>query len=214
VSAPKTILFDFDGTLADSFVIAVGIFNQLSSEFGYRPVQDAEIPAARKMGARQVMQEFGIRATVMPALAQRGLRLLHERIADIKPFAGIPEVLSELKSQGHRLGILTSNSKDNVTAFLKRHDLEIFEFICSSSRLFGKAREIRRLLKEKKISPQEVIFIGDECRDIEAGHKAGIQMIAVTWGYNTPEALAALRPALLVDHPEEIPVRVSRWESL
>jgi len=214
VSAPKTILFDFDGTLADSFAIAVGIFNQLSGEFGYRPVREEEIPAARKMGARQVMQEFGIRATVMPALAQRGLRLLHARIQDIEPFAGIPEILAELKSQGHRLGILTSNSKDNVTAFLQRHDLEIFEFICSSSRLFGKAREIRRLLKEHKISPQDVVFIGDECRDIEAGHKAGIQMIAVTWGYNTPEALAALRPALMVDHPEEIPAQIRGWDSL
>jgi phosphoglycolate phosphatase len=122
----------------------------------------------------------------------------------VQPFAGIPEMLRLLKQEGFILGILTSNSEENVNLFLQRHNLELFDFVRSSSRLFGKAREIRGILKKGRWAKEEVIFIGDECRDIEASHKAGVRVAAVSWGFNTPEALLALQPAALLHEPQEI----------
>jgi phosphoglycolate phosphatase len=201
----KVLLFDFDGTLADTLKPAHAIFNQLAGEFGFRSMPEAELPEARQMSARQIMKAYGISMKMVPRVAARGLSLLKENMESIQPFPGIMETLFTLKEQGFILGILTSNSEANVRIFLQKHELEIFDFVRSSSRLFGKAREIRQILKKGRWQPEDVIFLGDECRDIEAGHEAGLRVVAVTWGYNAPKALAALKPMALIDAPHSIP---------
>lgn len=200
----QVLIFDFDGTLADTFGVGLGIFNQLSAEFGFRPIQEHEIPAARKMTARQLIPAYGISLRKVPQIASRGLKLLHARMGEVEPFAGIPDALRKLKARGFTLGILTSNSEDNVRLFLERHQLELFDFVCTSSRLFGKAREIRRLLKKFRWQKDRVVLFGDECRDIEAARETGLPIVAVTWGFNTPEALRALSPAALLEEPGQL----------
>ena len=204
MQSPKVLLFDFDGTIADTLTVSVGIFNAMSEEFSYRPIPEEEIPAARKMGVREIIATYGISLLSVPKIAHRGLKLLHARMDDINPFVGIPEVLHQLKARGYILGILTSNSEENVSLFLRRHQLEIFDFISSSSRLLGKARVIRQILKKNRWSKKEVIFLGDECRDIEAAHKTGIGMVAVPWGFNSRDALCAFHPEQIVETPAEI----------
>jgi phosphoglycolate phosphatase len=201
----KVLLFDFDGTLADTLKPAHAIFNQLALEFGFRSMPAADLPAARKMSARQIMKAYGISMKMVPRVAARGLALLKENMESIQPFPGIIDSLFTLKEQGFILGILTSNSEANVRIFLQKHDLEIFDFVRSSSRLFGKAREIRHILKKGRWKPDDVVLFGDECRDIEAGHEAGLRVVAVTWGYNSTEALAALKPMALIDAAQSIP---------
>lgn len=202
--SPGVYIFDFDGTLADTFAVAVTIFNQLSTEFGFRPVRDEELEATRKMSAKEVMVAHGISKTALPRIAARGLSMLHRRMGEVLPFEGIPGILHTLRERGHRLGILTSNSAENVQLFLDRNDLAIFDFVQPSSRLFGKARELRSLLKRNRWKPSEVLFVGDECRDIEAAHKVRIPVVGVTWGFNTPDALSALKPLALLNRPAEL----------
>ncbi len=203
-SQSKVLIFDFDGTLADTFEVGLGIFNQLSEEFGFRPIVEAEIPAARKMTARELIEAYGISHRKVPQIAARGLKLLHGRMGEVRPFAAIPEVLQTLRSRGYVLGILTSNSEENVRLFLQRSGLEIFQFVRTSSRLFGKAREIRHLLRKYRWAKQEVVLFGDECRDIEAARKSGLPIVAVSWGFNSPEALAKLQPEALISQPAEL----------
>jgi phosphoglycolate phosphatase len=200
----SVLVFDFDGTLADTFGVGLGIFNQLSAEFGFRPIMDEEIPAARKMSARELIDAYGISHRKVPQIAARGLKLLHARMGQVQPFAEIPEVLRTLKTRGYILGILTSNSEDNVRLFLDRHELTMFDFVRTSSRLFGKAREIRHLFREHRWPKETVALLGDECRDIEAAQKAQLPIVAVSWGFNSQEALAAQSPAALVHHPQEL----------
>ena len=122
----------------------------------------------------------------------------------VDPISGIPETLATLHGRGERLAILTSNSEANVEAFLTRHNLPYFEFVSCSSKLFGKGREIRRILRKEKLTPGEILYIGDETRDIEAAKETGLRMAAVTWGYNSEEALQALNPHHLVSLPGEL----------
>lgn len=198
------LIFDFDGTLADTFEVGVKIFNNLSTEFGFRPITEADLPTARKMTARQLIAEYGISQRRVPQIAARGLKLLHARMHEVNPFTGISDVLHELQKRGYILGILTSNSEENVRLFLQRHNLDIFQFVRTSSRLFGKAREVRHLLRKHKWNSTEVAFLGDECRDIEAAQKVGLPMVAVSWGFNSPEALTALTPHALIHQPEDL----------
>lgn len=197
-------LFDFDGTVADTRTVAHGILNDMSREFGFKELPEEEVELARNMSIRQFIRHLGIKNWRVPMIAKRGLQLLHERIDRIDPIAGMPEVLAALYDRGNRIGILTSNSEANVSAFLHRHDLPYFKFIRTSSKLFGKAREMKKILKQEKVLPSGVLYIGDETRDIEAAKETGLRMAAVTWGYNSPEALAAMRPDHLITSPGEI----------
>lgn len=115
------------------------------------------------------------------------------------------EALIDLKNAGHHLGIITSNSKDNVTEFLKVNELDnLFEFIYSGITIFGKTTIINNVLRQKQLKLEEVIYVGDETRDIEASKKSNIKVIAVTWGFNSPEVLAKQKPNYLIHHPSEL----------
>jgi phosphoglycolate phosphatase len=110
-----------------------------------------------------------------------------------------------LNNNGYRLGIITSNSQENVTDFLRVNDLDnLFDFVYSGVTIFGKTTIINNVLKQKQIKPQEVIYVGDETRDIEASKKANIKVIAVTWGFNSQEVLAKQNPDFLIQEPYEL----------
>ena len=198
------ILFDFDGTLANTRTIGHTILNDMAREFNFRELPEAQLEEARGMNTREFIRHLGINKWKVPSIARRGLQLLHERIHQVEPISGIPETLATLHARGERMAILTSNSEDNVEIFLSRHHLPYFEFVSCSSKLFGKGREIRRILRKVKLAPSEVLYIGDETRDIEAAKETGLRMAAVTWGYNSKEALHALEPDHLISTPCEL----------
>jgi phosphoglycolate phosphatase len=200
----KVLLFDFDGTIADTRKIAHGILNDMSKEFGFRELPEEHLENARDMGTKEFIRHLGISKWRIPSIAHRGLELLHERMDLVNPIPGIPEVLATLHDRGHRIGILTSNSAANVDAFLKRHDLPYFYFVRTSSKLFGKAREMKKIIRAEGVVPDEILYVGDETRDIEAAKECGLRMAAVTWGYNSAGALASLNPEHLLKSPSEL----------
>jgi phosphoglycolate phosphatase-like HAD superfamily hydrolase len=63
---------------------------------------------------------------------------------------------------------------------------------------------INAVLKEHKLGCDEVIYVGDETRDIHAAQKSNILMISVGWGFNSPTILAKHKPDFLVYHPIEL----------
>lgn len=198
------MIFDFDGTIADTLWQGLEILNAMAPEFGFRPLAKDDLPKARDMTTRQLMKFLGIPNRKLPTIGHRGVKELRSRIAEVQPLAGMPEVLRALHARGMRLGIVTSNSEENVGIFLRNHDLEIFEFVRSSSRLLGKAREIRQAMKKHGFSVENTLYVGDETRDIEACKRAGLHCAAVTWGYNSGRVLGAQAPMALLDQPAEL----------
>lgn len=201
---PRLLLFDFDGTIADTFDAAFEILNTLATEFGFRPLAAEDLAKARDMRTRQVMKFLRIPMSKMTGIARRGSEEIHARMPGIEPLPGMPELLRALRAEGYELGIVTSNSEVNVNLFLEKHDLALFSFIRSSSKLLGKARELRAVVKGHKIPLSEILFIGDETRDIEAAQKVGMPMAAVSWGYNSRRSLEEMKPDFLFDSAEEL----------
>ncbi len=204
LGAVRVLVFDFDGTIADTFWQGLEILNKMAPEFGFRPLTEADLPKARDMTTRQLMRFLGIPSRKLPTIGRRGVKELRARIGEVQPLSGMPEVLRALHARGLRLGIVTSNSEENVGIFLRNHDLEIFDFVRSSSRLLGKAREIRQAMKQQGFGVAETLYVGDETRDIEACKRAGLHCVAVTWGYNSGKVLGAQSPHAMVDRPEEL----------
>ena len=213
LSRPKLLLFDFDGTVADTFQCGLEILNTLSKEFRYRPLAEADVPHARDMRTGELIRFLGIPHTRMPKISQRGKEELNLRMDTIQPFDGMVELIRSLHAEGFRLGILTSNSEENVAVFLKKFGIELFDFVFTSSKLTGKGRVIRKILKANKLKPKQVILVGDEVRDIEAAQETGIHMAAVTWGYNSRKAISSLNPDYVVESPGELRALVCRFES-
>jgi phosphoglycolate phosphatase len=113
-------------------------------------------------------------------------------------------LLYSLKSN-YKIGIVSSNSKDIIIDTLKKDNIEnLFEFVYSESSLFGKHLVLKKMCKKHNINPLDVIYVGDEDRDIIAAKKAGIKNIAVTWGFNSKEKLSRENPDYLVDSPMQI----------
>jgi len=202
--APRLVIFDFDGTIGDTLMAGYEILNTLADRFGFRRLEESDLARARAMRTLELLAFLGLPARKLPKVARAGTDLLAARIRSIQPFPGLPELLTELRRRGYRLGIITSNSEKNVRAFLDQHGLDHFDFVRSSSKLLGKAREIRAVRKSGGYKRHHVLFVGDETRDIEACKKAGVRIAAVTWGYNTPQALLALAPDFLAPTPDDI----------
>jgi len=200
----KVIIFDFDGTLADTIDILLNITNRLSSELGFKSATKEELAQLSNLTSWQILRYSGISIFKFPLLIRKLKAELRSEIPTIQLFAGIKEVLLELTKLGFQLGIITSNSRENVLALLEINGLQgTFTFIYSGS-TFGKHKVINKWLKKEQINPEEVIYVGDETRDIDAARKTGIKIIAVTWGFNSKSALAAQNPDFLIERPQEL----------
>ena len=201
---PKLLIFDFDGTIADTLDAGVTILNKLAVEFGFRPLHPKDLERVRDMRTRQLMKFLGIPARKMSRIARRGSEELYACIHSIQPLPGMPEALRELQTLGFALGIITSNTEVNVQIFLRSHGLELFDFVRCSSKLLGKARMIRSVIRRQHVRAADILFVGDETRDIEAAKKAGIRIAAVTWGYNSRRSLEAMKPDFVFESPKEL----------
>jgi HAD superfamily hydrolase (TIGR01509 family) len=201
----KVLIFDFDGTIADSFDTVLGIANRLADEFGYSPTSPETAEHLKDLSSREIIRQSQVAFWQIPFLLKRLRSELRHEIRHLHLIPGMQAALQELHQQGHHLGIVTSNSQENVAAFLEIHGLSaLFDFIGSGLTVFGKARVIRATLRHYQIDPATVIYVGDETRDIEAARKIGVPAIAVSWGYNSSQALASHHPDVLVHQPAEL----------
>ncbi|WP_041596398.1 HAD-IA family hydrolase [Halothece sp. PCC 7418] len=199
------IIFDFDGTIADTKEAVIAIINRLAPEFGFSPLSESEIARYENLTTREILKQSRVSWWKLPFLIQRVKQELKQEIPNIQPISGIEETLEALKSHQFQLGIITSNSEENAIQFLRQHGLlHYFNFVESSFHLLGKHKVIQRLLRQKKFSSQVAIYVGDETRDIEAARKSGVRMIAVSWGYNSATALHSCQPDLLIHNPSEL----------
>lgn len=197
------LVWDFDGTLADTLGVSLRLFNELAARHGFRPVTDLE--GARHLGTIAFLRAHGIPLLKLPLLMREFLAMQRREIASVRLFPGIAETVAVLRQRGCRLGVLSSNARDNILACLEGHGAAgAFEFVVGYTRLLGKGRALRRLLREQKAEPARVLYVGDELRDIEAAREAGADVAAVTWGLHAGEFLAKHGPTYLVTRPAEV----------
>lgn len=201
----KVIIFDFDGTIADSFEAVWKISNKLAAEFGYPVTQADDINPLKNLSSKEIIKLSKLSPLKIPFLVRRLRQELSHEIPHLQTFPGMALVLRSLHQQGDRLGIVTSNSRENVIAFLAAQNLlDVFDFVESGLALFGKDRVIQHVVKRQRLNLADVIYVGDETRDIEAVQKLGIPIISVTWGFNSSQVLAAENPDFLISQPEDL----------
>jgi phosphoglycolate phosphatase len=204
----KLIVWDFDGTLADSLPATLNIFNRLAPELGYKPLTD--LAAARGTPMRQLLKQQGISLWRLPRLVRKFQAAAAEEADQLKLATGLPAALTAIAASGVRLGVLSSNREDNIRRCLRANGAEgHFAFVVGYPRLFGKGKALKRILRAERLTRADVLYVGDELRDVEAAKKAGVKVAAVTWGFHTTELLRTGKPDFVVTDAQEL-VRLIR----
>ena len=203
-------IFDFDGTLADSFPWAASVVNQYADRYGFKRIDPDEHTALRNYDARRLMEHLGVRMWKVPQMAMDVRRQMAQEIDKISLFVGVSEMLQALSAAGIILAVVSSNSEANVRQVLGAQNAALFRIFDCGASVFGKSPKLKAVAKKCGVSPDASILIGDEIRDADAAHKVGMAFGAVAWGYTNPEALLALQPQEFYHFVNEIADKLAK----
>lgn len=210
---PDAVLFDLDGTLADTAPDLGAAVNRLLEEEGRAPQPLSLLRPYTSQGVRGMLQAgFGI-GPDNPAytpLAERFLAFYAERLCeDTRLFDGIAELLDALEAMGLAWGIVTNKRMRYTDPLVERLGLTPRTNCVVSGDTTAAAKPsplpILHACSLLGCAPQKALYVGDDRRDIVAGQAAGCATVAVAYGYlgdsGPPETWGA---DLIVDHPAEL----------
>jgi phosphoglycolate phosphatase len=205
----QLVIFDFDGTLADSFPWFLQVFDTLAERYRFRRMTEQESTALRGLSARQMIQRFGVPWWKLPLIARHARMLAKRDRAQIALFPGVDRMLAQLHAAGITLAVVSSNSEDMVRHVLGPESAARITYYACDASVFGKQAHFRRVLKRSGVQPADSLCIGDEIRDYEAASAVGMPFGAVSWGYTTVAALQACAPAVVFHQVGEIVVHLA-----
>lgn len=204
LKSDRYLLFDFDGTINNMGDLIYSRAAEVIEELGLEPIDKQKIENYRGMALRPVLKDLGIPKYKIPLFLKKVRASYKTHREEVKVNPGLEKVLRDVKNSGYRIGILTSNDVENVVHLLDKYELtELFDDIQSESSLWGKDRAIKKYIKDKDVNLEDIVYIGDEVRDIEACKKVDVSVIAVTWGINNREILSKFSPDYLLDEVDD-----------
>jgi phosphoglycolate phosphatase len=206
----RLVIFDFDGTLADSFGWFSRVINDVADRYHFKRVGTHETDALRRLDVHQLMQHLGVPAWKIPFIVRHMRKRKAKEVDQTTLFAGIDRMLRRLSEANIVLALVSSNAEPNVRAILGPDNVHMIRHYECGVSLLGKSSRFRKVLRRSRIQAHDAISIGDEIRDLDAARQAGIAFGAVTWGYTTAEALIARSPDLVFRTVDEIVDRLSR----
>lgn len=200
----RLLIFDFDGTLADSALWFAHVLNDVAARYGFRQIGLDEMADLRGQPNREIIRRLGVPAWKMPFIAAHFRQLAAEAASDLKLFPGVESMLRRLAAGGVKVAVVSSNSEATVREVLGAELSGLISHYGCGASVFGKAPKFRAVIRKSGVAEADVLCVGDEVRDIEAARKAHLATGAVTWGYATPEILRAQRPSVVFETPGDI----------
>lgn len=209
--APKyrLVIFDFDGTLADSFPWFIRVVNEVAARYRFRRIEEAELDTLRGYSARQMMEHLAVPRWKLPLIVRAMRKKKAADVRSIALFPGVDALLRSLAERGVELALVTSNSRDNAARILGPENAARFRHWECGMSVFGKRAGFRRVLRRSGVPRTQALCIGDEIRDLEAARAEGIPFGAVAWGYTRADSLRAHAPAEVFATVEDIAARVA-----
>ena len=185
----KTILiFDFDGTIANTFDVMIDLFNTIVSKYDIKPITKELLDTYLEIPLKKRIKAHGVKYRQVPFLVKDALSLHEPFLKQATPFEGMKEILTDL-SKKYTLYIASSNKKELIESFLNTHNIHVFKKVYAKPTLFGKDKLLLSLLKKENLNIKDVLYIGDELRDIDACEKIHMDILPVSYGYDKPSFL-------------------------
>jgi len=203
-SVKKIIIFDLDGTLSNNVDQSELIYERISKRYKLKQLSKDGIRELKTKPGLKRLFDLGVPIYKLPKLYRESRDIASEFVDDCTIISGMKELLVNLNESKVKLAIVSSNSVSNINKILSNNDINTFSFIEGKASMKGKKRKIKKLLRKHGYDPEDAIYVGDEIRDVSACRSIPIEVIAVTWGFETKNALANSNPDYIVETIEEL----------
>jgi phosphoglycolate phosphatase len=207
----KLIIFDFDGTIANTEEASFEVYQLMADQYGVTKLTKAELQTIKKMPLKERIKAQGIPYYMLPKLISESQSKLIQFMEKAMPFDGIPFIIERLKKE-KKLIIVSSNHKKIIKSFLKSHHLNHFIKVYGGASLFGKSSMIKKSLKKMKTDTKYALYIGDEIRDYHACQELGLDMVAVSWGYDDKTLLEKEHIEHIADNADHLLMLIKRFD--
>ncbi|MBR1251860.1 HAD-IA family hydrolase [Bradyrhizobium sp. AUGA SZCCT0169] len=219
MTAPRTLVFDLDGTLVETAPDLIGALNFVLDREGLAPVPLAKARNMIGAGARKLiergleLEDRSVSVDELNRLTKDFVAYYAEHIADeSRPFEGLEAALDELEGQGFRFAVCTNKLEWLSKLLLDKLDLsKRFAAICGAD-TFGVSKPdpviLQQTLARAGAQLAGAIMVGDAGPDVGVARRAGIPVIGVEFGY-TDVPIAELKPDRLIGHFRELPAAVN-----
>jgi haloacid dehalogenase superfamily, subfamily IA, variant 1 with third motif having Dx(3-4)D or Dx(3-4)E len=216
----STLLFDFDGTLADTAASLAAAANHVRQQHSLPPLPASAYRCYASGGVRALLR-VGLSITPDDAgfgeARQCFLAYYAEHLAeDISLFPGIAELLDDIDARRFRWGIVTNKAMSLVVPVAKH--LGIVEraavIVAGDTTPYSKPHPapLVHAMRQIGATPAQCIYIGDDHRDILAAHAAELPGVAVRWGYHPPDdPIETWNADACIDHPRQLLPLVDTW---
>ena len=208
----KAILFDLDGTLTDS---GEGITKSVQYALEKIGKPEPDLKKLRVFVGPPLLEQFEQYAGIDRETAKKAVEIYRERYAPIgvyenEMYPGILELLSGLKKRGYKLAIASSKPENFVRIVAEYFHIDSYfdEMVGSepNGERTNKTEVIEEALKRLGLSEhrEQVLMVGDKEHDVFGARRAGLECVAVSYGYGTKEELENAHPLKLVNSTEEL----------
>ncbi len=217
ITGKKALIFDLDGTVADTIWAIREAVNTARRQLGLGELSYDEVKAGVNNGARRLVivtivdeehkndEEYIERALELYTTACRSCFDL-----TTEPYDGMREALCELKSRGYRIGMLSNKPNEFVRPIADRLFGEGFFEVArgpvgNALRKPDPALTLELLAElDPTLRPEDCVMIGDSDVDIMTGRNVGMTTVGVAWGYRGREFLEKTGADAVVDRPDEL----------
>lgn len=200
----KTLIFDFDGTLANSFEEALTILSKVENNFGLSYSKEELRFLIRNNNYNDLIKEFKISKFQQLLVLIKIRKITKKKFLDVTLYEWVPRFLKELEKK-HTLFLLTSNKKEIVEPILKKNDILKYFTHCSyKANFFRKKQAMKKLIKKYNLDQNQTYYIGDEVRDFKASTMANINSLIVSWGFNSKSLLKKNKVTTIINNQKEL----------
>lgn len=214
----KLVLFDFDGTLADTAPDLAAAANRQRERQGLAPLPFETLRPLSSQGARGLLKasldidpdhpHYEMHRTQFLADYEQNMTVL------TRLFPGVPELLLALKQQGYRWGIVTNKVEYLALPIVRHLELHTECAVTVGGDTAGHAKPhpapLLYAAEKTGFAPQQCVYIGDDERDILAGKAAGMPTIAAAYGYCNPKLVSAWQADAIANQVDDLLGHINR----
>lgn len=202
----KLLIFDWDGTLADSIGRIVEAMHVASQRSGFALCDDLAVKGIIGLGLPEAIR------TLYPEISDTELVAFRQHYADhyialeAEPsplFEGVVESLAAFRDEGYHLAVATGKARRGLDRVLKSHGWQdYFDITRAADETASKPHPLmlEQILAHCAVRPEQALMIGDSSFDLQMARNAGMPSVAVSYGAQSIDALRAYEPRLAIDH--------------
>lgn len=216
----RAVIFDFDGTIANTIPALRTAVNRALTDLGFPTHTDEEVRTYVNYGSREMVRRaLPKEYREDPAVLDRATELYNKYGAEAcfitkEPYPGIGELFLRLKEKGYAVGVL-SNKHDPVLqkitpAILPAGSFDAIQGVAPGLPTKPDPALTRRILEKLGADAKDTIFVGDSEIDLLTAKNAGLSHIGVTWGYKDEADLIAAGAEHLAHTAEELETLIEK----